>query len=1189
MDKKRGEVSDLASVGKFSEDEVVEIVQARYEEGRIYTFAGPALVSLNPQRELGIYTKEHAARAQTAREYPHIYTIAERAWQGVKKNRDQTIILSGESGSGKTVNASHILEYLTRCAEDRGVSQKLMHAGPALEVFGNAWTCNNENSSRFGKYVEIFYQGEEMARARITAFLLEKGRAPLRHENFHVIKMLQMLQGAAGQTPAFRKMHSLLCCFYELGVGRAQVVLLFQALLAVMRLVEVKIEGGEEGASVSSVDGAAELLGVSPQTIEHLILTKEMTVGREKIQKKRTACEAQTIKDTLIRVIYERVFTQAVEAINAGLNTPDRAEDLMSYLSDPELEEFMKDISRPPISATQVVSGSGDRLAAEQKTRGWVKIGVLDIYGFEVMEENGLDQLCINYANEKIQEEYVKRVILENREAFKKEGIELEKLAHLSQAVSLFEGSLGLVKLLDEESFLPGGTAKNWLQKLSLVGAVKTRETTLEIEHYAGRVEYSAAGIIQKNRNRYADVYSVLNTSALGLLHTPDSHKGQMTRTGIIGEFQQSLHALLGEINQHALHYVRCINPQQLGAFSRTGVQKQLRFSGVFETIKIYMLGFFVKMTKEEFMAEYDTDPHDTEAQTGTTYVFLTEKVYHEMERQKQEKQHSAACIKKLLMTQALKAVVGSLAQKKQAQEQLRSEKEALERVRAEKEALEEAGQVPEKRDAETKEPSAAVSAQTIPLQPQTPRTPPATSPYTTSPSLDPQGSDESSGSIRPFRAQKTPRKEECGGCTALESKYTFQIAHIAECTKEIALLRAQLEQSQKVIEEKDLLVTELSHKIEVMLYELSSGEYHKLTTNPQNTLDGKPMAHSLQQVQVEHEVFKKICRIFTQNISPTHATYYRSVTCAFALFRTAAACKGGMSGNIKIATKAFESSALAALVVNKASAALSVGFFLSNAIFLARIYPGPLTSDMLQGVFNEGCKAIAAEVAALGAEFLFKPASPESSNILARLLNRPSIDSVTQHLKSVHSVLQGHHLPLAAVSSVFEHVARVIDATGFEYIIQRKGKFTPKHHTQLDRSLSTLTSLLFDLGVENPFSKFTFLRAFTQFVSMQKEGGVAGPVSLQLGILTSSQTLAVINTLSSDARGEQLNKLESALKGVGPPERIRLPLSFFTIPLDAPNDDPAKLHSALVVSPEYTQLVELFREYCISANWLNA
>ncbi|KAI5192425.1 myosin V [Nematocida minor] len=1257
------EMNNLSNVKKFSEDEILQIIKDRYSSGMIYTLAGPALVSVNPHRPLGVYGSEQKKEALSNNEYPHIFTIAERAHRGMLQNKNQVIVLSGESGSGKSVNANYILEYLSDRMEKKNIGRRLVHASPVLELFGNACTKNNTNSSRFGKYVEIYYESNQIAGANIKAFLLEKGRAQAAQDNFHSMVLLSELidETKKSREESKKRMAEILGSFQKIGVDRKSVLGVFKALLIVVYLVQIEIKEGkeEDGCSVDKemIDKVSHVIGIPSDTISSLLLERKLSIGKDVLTKKKTLSECQVTKNTLIRVIYEKIFESVVFLINSTLASEKSTEDdLAKYLSHEGVDLFVSELFNADISVElprpTIIDGNDG-----EKT---VKIGVLDIYGFEIMEENGFDQLCINYANEKIQAEYVRRIIEDNRKAFREEGIDLENMEMLSQAESVFEGSLGIIKLLDEESFMPGGTVKNWLNKVSSAGAIKTRENTMEINHYAGKVWYSADEFVLKNRNTYSDICSLLNQTNIAALHQPEEHKGRLSQVGVIGEFQKSLQTLLTEINKNVLHYVRCIKPGKTSEFCNEYVKTQLRLTGIYETVKIFMLGFYVKTLKNEFMERYSVDPGDVPgAQVGVKYVFLTENVFNMLEENKKANEANAASIIKVYL---YGKHIYQKYSKIREEEIKRMEKELLEKElleKAEKELLEKAekekhrvahdsmsnvqtekpvcAQIAasecEKTDVNLsaekrvevleldKQPSDAIEKPEEAVQTEraselvidfinsdnSMHNPERKVNATNTDNDDQKNTTEQKGinsihmadlntspasddNINPFLQHNETLREinRCNSCYKTEEKYAMQVLYLAERENLIEKLKSDLLSASATIKEKNMLIRDLSHKIEVMLYELSSGEYFKTTTNPHQSSRGVPLGPSKpDKTKASDMLFRKICKIFIQTIPPAYPSYYHSVCCSFALFRISAICPGGISENISAAVKEFLSSAYAVLVVKKSSIPLYTGFFLTNAIFIARTSPSAQTSEMLQSIYGEGCKAVTEEIVNFGFDFLFKPSMSDNVNLLSRLLKKPSLDSVVSHLKMVHSVLSNLYVPKPVIVSIFEYISKTIDALGFEYITKKEKKITGKNIVYLHNSLDTLSSLLIDVKVQDPYSCFPYLRKYTEFVEMQKKGFSTGSISLQLGPFTSSQLMACISSLSPDIRGQCAEKLQSALKDTIQVDRITMPTPLFSMPLNALPDDPNELYSALSICPEKDALCSALEEFGVPSSWL--
>ncbi|KAI5171102.1 hypothetical protein NEFER03_0504 [Nematocida sp. LUAm3] len=1267
----RNEEENLSALERFSEEEVLAAIRKRYENNQIYTYAGPSLISVNPNREIGVFA---GMRIPADEDKPHIFSIAEKAYREIRYGKDQAIILSGESGSGKTVNANYIVEYLSKRSlgtaetkeeekkeykEESEVGKKLLYSGSILEAFGNACTKNNPNSSRFGRYVEIFYSKERMVRASIKAFLLEKGRVSSQ-ESFHIIMICRaLLEEKREKKEETKRIKKLVNDMQQLGINRKTIQLVFRVIFFTVHIIGINPESPEE----EELKKAKALLQIDPKELIEMLTTRRIEAGKEVIIKKKTSSEISTSKDTLVRYLYEKTFMYLVEKINEKLsdgsslkrkttisNEEEKIEDINAFIKGLyQAETHNNEISREIIGTESYKDNSSENHQV---------ISLLDIYGFEILEENSLDQLCINYANEKLQADYIKRVIQENKKAFEEEGIPIESLENLPQAEALFEGGLGIIRLLDEESFLPGGSAIKWLQKLSSLGSLKRWDTQLEIEHYAGKVLYEAKDFVENNRNTYSDVLGICNKMSAPFLWTEENFKGKLTKTGVAGEFQKSLNSLLSHLSKCSIHYVRCIKPGKNKEYSEEYVSDQLKFSGVFETVKIFMMGFFIKIRKEDFQERYLQDAPREGSHVGNHYIFLKEKSYHELEEKRRVRNESTRVLKEYLRGRVeFQRAVNRKLQEIQIAKQKEEQQRQVE-IEEQKKRLEE-----ERKRKETEESLLIVSAQTdekeeehtqyIPDSKQSPVIDNFTETYLLS---TPEGTvnedllevaSESTSDGALISVEKKDLLAACVKCIEMQERYSFQVVYLTEKEREIEQLSSHVKRTQDSIKEKDSLIKELSHKIELLLYEISNSEYftnsspkqspnlhapalstaskniseHTLTTPSSNTPNSTPVLNSpldrplssacnespsspmvsgeyslYKQIDsagkeerlIFAETFKKICKIFIQNIPSSYATYYFSVGCAFALFRVCAISSGGISKNIDSAIRAFESSARTVLMLKKTSVPSSVGFFIVNSLFISRTFPSVETSDMVQGIFFEGCRALSDEIIRFGMEFLFKSSQLEGTSILSRLLKKPTIDSVSSHIRMIHSVLSGMFVPSVVIVSLFEYIAKVIDAQGFEHILQSKKKFSAKQLIYLDQSLDSLSSLFSDLGVDQPSRHFIYLNAFLQFVSLQREEVLQGPICLQLGIFSSLQTLAVINSLSEEVKSPSLLKLEQALKSTeGTMEKPSVPFPYLSIPLDSRTDDPNLLYSALCFSPEKKQLIELLHEYNLPYNWL--
>lgn len=568
----------------------------------------------------------------------------------LRDSHNQTIVVSGESGAGKTVSAKYIMRYFaTRESPDqpgkraKGITdamseteEQILATNPIMEAFGNAKTTRNDNSSRFGKYIEIMFDKRtEIIGARIRTYLLERSRLvfqPLKERNYHIFYQL-----VAGTTDAEKESLGLVpvehfdylnqggspiiegvddrADFYAtkqslstIGVHPRQQDEIFRILAALLHLGNVKITSTRTDSVLSSAEPsltrACKILGVDAGEFARWTIKKQLITRGEKIMSNLNQQQAIVVRDSVAKFIYSSLFDWLVETINHGLATEQVIEQAKSF------------------------------------------IGVLDIYGFEHFAKNSFEQFCINYANEKLQQEFNQHVFKLEQEEYVREKIDWTFIdfSDNQPCIDLIEGKLGILSLLDEESRLPMGSDEQFVTKLHHNFAADKQKfykkprfgkSAFTVCHYATDVTYESDGFIEKNRDTVPDEHmEVLRLTRNGFLSeileaasairerdavavatakatvVPGRRLGvAATRKPTLGGiFKSSLIELMQTINSTDVHYIRCIKPnegKEAWKFEGPMVLSQLRACGVLETVRISCAGYPTRWTYEEFALRY--------------------------------------------------------------------------------------------------------------------------------------------------------------------------------------------------------------------------------------------------------------------------------------------------------------------------------------------------------------------------------------------------------------------------------------------------------------------------------------------------------------------------------------------------------------------------------------------------------
>ncbi|XP_048584244.1 unconventional myosin-VIIa isoform X2 [Nematostella vectensis] len=647
--------NDLATLPELETEIILHELKLRYQQDIIYTYVGDILIAVNPFKTLPIYSQNVSSQYKMAVKSslaPHIYALADAAYQamlgkGSTGPQNQCCVISGESGAGKTESTKFIICQLVELSQGTSqLEQQILQVNPLLESFGNAQTLMNDNSSRFGKYIQLKFHAGTVVGAKISEYLLEKSRVAMQssgEENFHIFYYLfaglsqEEKKKYHLQTPEKysylsngwdrRKQKANQDHFGQLQNAMDLVGFLdeeqedmFTILSAVLTLGNMKFEEGEhEGAVIAdahaSLKTAAKLLGVKSDKLEE-VLTSTSTVMRGSCIKRRLKPhQAQDVRDATSKALYGRLFSWIVNKIN--------------HLLAPSIESLDQHLT---------------------------EIGILDIFGFEHFETNSFEQACINLANEQLQFFFNQHIFMWEQEEYKKEGIDWTSISFQDNkpVLDLFLGKpIGILALLDEESHFPQSTDETFVQKLQkncgdnkffhISG--RGQIDTFVINHYAGEVEYSSYGFLEKNRDTLpAGAMETLQHSDNELIST--IFRGTITRTGTLalqgrvmkgnqirrtrvskgrqitpntkkvtvgGQFKTSLSVLMEKMTAASPHFIRCIKPNTSkvpGNFNDNYVETQLKYTGVLETTRIRREGYAVRMPHAEFVERYRLVAH---------------------------------------------------------------------------------------------------------------------------------------------------------------------------------------------------------------------------------------------------------------------------------------------------------------------------------------------------------------------------------------------------------------------------------------------------------------------------------------------------------------------------------------------------------------------------------------------------
>lgn len=555
-------------------EETLNTIKRRYiHERAIYTWCGIALVAVNPYQEQDIYgdqaveTYHSASHSVYLNLDPHIYAVTEDAYSKLERNlRDQSIIVSGESGAGKTVSAKHAMRYLASIASSKAklrIEDRVLASNPIMEAIGNASTVRNDNSSRFGKYIQIFFDrhNRKILGGNMRTYLLEKSRVTKQQageRNFHIfyqilnyahknpskmshLKLLdpddsnrmREFKFLGGIEPIdsrddLRRFNDAL---KTLNIDEVRIDVIHRIVAGIMHGGNIEItplnaEDDHLGCTIDeegfNFKACCELIGLDPKEAKKRITTRLLRTGpREIIEQPLPKRMAEYARDAMLKYIYECLFTWLVGLINLSLSSSN------TKLGDTgnSILETSQDSMTPLLK-----SPSTKKSILDQPVPGPQFIGVLDIYGFENFKTNSFEQFCINYANEVLQQQYNQHVFKLEQEEYIREEIDWTFIEYSDNqpVIDIIESKpIGILNLLDEECRMPKGSDKTWCAKLydHLLSKAKTGsmsdgavfkrpklnyQSSFTICHYAEEVNYDVATFLEKNRDTIAEEQSEL-------------------------------------------------------------------------------------------------------------------------------------------------------------------------------------------------------------------------------------------------------------------------------------------------------------------------------------------------------------------------------------------------------------------------------------------------------------------------------------------------------------------------------------------------------------------------------------------------------------------------------------------------------------------------------------------------------
>ncbi|XP_023588257.1 unconventional myosin-Va isoform X4 [Trichechus manatus latirostris] len=591
--------NDLTALSYLHEPAVLHNLRVRFIDSKlIYTYCGIVLVAINPYEQLPIYGEDiiNAYSGQNMGDMdPHIFAVAEEAYkQMARDERNQSIIVSGESGAGKTVSAKYAMRYFATVSgstSEANVEEKVLASNPIMEA---------EEERNY----HIFYQ--LCASAKSPEFkMLQLGDANF----FHYTK-----QGGSpvieGVDDAKEMAHTRQACTL-LGISESYQMGIFRILAGILHLGNVGFTSRDSDSCTvppkhEPLTIFCDLMGVDYEEMCHWLCHRKLATATETYIKPISKLQATNARDALAKHIYAKLFTWIVDHVNQALHSAIKQHSF---------------------------------------------IGVLDIYGFETFEINSFEQFCINYANEKLQQQFNMHVFKLEQEEYMKEQIPWTLIDFYDNqpCINLIESKMGILDLLDEECKMPKGTDDTWAQKLynthlnkcALFEKPRLSNKAFIVQHFADKVEYQCEGFLEKNKDTvFEEQIKVLKSSKFKMLPelfqddekaispTSATSSGRTLLTRMpaklnkgrpgqaakehkktVGhQFRNSLHLLMDTLNATTPHYVRCIKPNDFKfpfTFDEKRAVQQLRACGVLETIRISAAGFPSRWTYQEFFSRY--------------------------------------------------------------------------------------------------------------------------------------------------------------------------------------------------------------------------------------------------------------------------------------------------------------------------------------------------------------------------------------------------------------------------------------------------------------------------------------------------------------------------------------------------------------------------------------------------------
>ncbi|KAL9706064.1 hypothetical protein quinque_009582 [Culex quinquefasciatus] len=635
---------DMSNLTYLNDASVLHNLRERYRAKLIYTYSGLFCVVINPYKRWPLYTMRVAKMYRGKRRNevpPHLFAVSDGAYVNMLTNHEnQSMLITGESGAGKTENTKKVIAYFATIGasskksadEEKKISleDQVVQTNPVLEAYGNAKTVRNDNSSRFGKFIRIHFTGSgKLGGADIETYLLEKARVISQQtleRSYHIF--YQMMSGSVKGLKEMCFLSNDIYDYYNVSQGKVTIpnvddgeecqltdeafnILgftqeekdnIYKITAAVMHMggMKFKQKGREEQAEADGTeegDRVAKLLGCVTEDLYKNLLKPRIKVGTEFVTKGQNKEQVTNAVGALCKGIFDRLFKWLVKKCNETLDTKQKRAQF---------------------------------------------IGVLDIAGFEIFDYNGFEQLCINFTNEKLQQFFNHHMFVLEQEEYKKEGINwafIDFGMDLLACIDLIEKPMGILSILEEESMFPKATDQTFAEKLMNNHLGKSapfqkprppkpgcQAGHFAIGHYAGTVSYNITGWLEKNKDPLNDtVVDQFKKGKNALIveifadHPGQSGGGDAGGKGgrgkkgagfatVSSSYKEQLNNLMTTLKSTQPHFVRCIIPNELkqtGLIDAHLVMHQLTCNGVLEGIRICRKGFPNRMMYPDFKLRY--------------------------------------------------------------------------------------------------------------------------------------------------------------------------------------------------------------------------------------------------------------------------------------------------------------------------------------------------------------------------------------------------------------------------------------------------------------------------------------------------------------------------------------------------------------------------------------------------------